>query len=101
MDKDDDQIVLCDGCDQAYHIYCTSPQLNSIPEGSWFCGKCDREVKRISIMKRVYENMQKKVKVEEDVSGGVMDEREGLDMLVTAAKTLSHQDTINTFRNII
>lgn len=114
VDKDDDQIVLCDGCDRAYHIYCATPQLNSIPKGSWFCGKCDRELKRIRTMKRVYENIQKKVKVE-DVSENAeheavgMNEREernksgGLDMLVTAAKTLSHQETmeLDTLRSII
>lgn len=110
VDKDDDQIVLCDGCDQAYHIYCASPQLNSIPKGSWFCGKCDRELKRIRTMKRVYENLQKKVKIEdgsentESKAVAVVDEHEGkdksggLDMLVTAAKTISHQETLDTLR---
>ncbi|XP_071711203.1 PHD finger protein EHD3-like isoform X2 [Rutidosis leptorrhynchoides] len=122
VDKDDDQIVLCDGCDQAYHIYCATPQLNCIPKGRWFCGKCERELKRIRTMKRVYEKIQKKVKVEEDVSeheavsvvneeGEEEEEEEeevvnksgGLDMLVTAAKTLGHQETIelDTLRNII
>ncbi|XP_076937903.1 PHD finger protein EHD3-like [Bidens hawaiensis] len=90
VDKDDDQIVLCDGCDQAYHIYCTSPQLDSIPEGNWFCAKCDRDLKRIRSMRMVYESMQKKVKVEDESAKG---ELEGLDMLVSAAKTLSHEDT--------
>ncbi|KAI3761866.1 hypothetical protein L1987_52288 [Smallanthus sonchifolius] len=93
VDKDDDQIVLCDSCDEAYHIYCVSPQLPAIPKGSWFCVKCDRELKRLRTMRRVYERMQKKVKIE-DGSEKVepeeaMNEREGLDMLVSAAKTLS------------
>nr|GEZ49095.1 PHD finger protein EHD3 isoform X1 [Tanacetum cinerariifolium] len=104
------EIVLCDGCDQAYHIYCASPQLNSIPKGSWFCGKCDRDLKRIKTMKRVYENLQKKVKIEdgsentENKTLAVVDEHEGkaksggLDMLVTAAKTISHQETLDTLR---
>ncbi|KAI3784606.1 hypothetical protein L1987_43708 [Smallanthus sonchifolius] len=94
VDKDDDQIVLCDGCDQAYHIYCASPQLDSIPEGNWFCGKCDRGLKRIRTMRRVYENMQKKVKIEDesekDEHEAPVAELEGIDMLVTAAKTLTH-----------
>ncbi|KAK9067395.1 hypothetical protein SSX86_014723 [Deinandra increscens subsp. villosa] len=87
VDKDDDKIVLCDGCDQAYHIYCASPELNSIPEGNWFCGKCEGELKT---SKRVDENMKKKVKVEDEAEKD--EELEGLDMLVTAAKTLSHED---------
>ncbi|KAI3725908.1 hypothetical protein L1987_65704 [Smallanthus sonchifolius] len=94
VDKDDDQIVLCDGCDQAYHIYCASPQLDSIPEGNWFCGNCDRGLKRIRTMRRVYENMQKKVKIEDesekDEHEAPVAELEGIDMLVTAAKTLTH-----------
>ncbi|XP_076913340.1 PHD finger protein EHD3-like [Bidens hawaiensis] len=90
VDKDDDQIVLCDGCDQAYHIYCTSPQLDSIPEGNWFCVKCDRDLKRIRSMKMAYESMHKKVKVEDETEKG---ELEGLDMLVSAVKTLSHENT--------
>ncbi|CAH1421812.1 unnamed protein product [Lactuca virosa] len=85
IDKDDHQIVLCDGCDQAYHIYCMNPQLSCVPEGKWYCGKCDRDLKRIQTMKILYENMRIKVKVEEPDSGG-------LEMLVTAAKTLSHQE---------
>ncbi|KAI3767593.1 hypothetical protein L2E82_17838 [Cichorium intybus] len=93
VDKDDDQIVLCDGCDQAYHMYCTTPQLSSIPEGRWFCGKCDRELNRIRTMKKLYENMQKKVKVEEG-SETAGNNSGGLEMLVTAAKTLSHQETM-------
>lgn len=109
-DKDDDQIVLCDGCDQAYHIYCASPQLESIPEGKWFCGKCDRAVKKIRTMRMMYENMQKKVKIEDESekdeheaeaqaeAEAPVDELEGLDMLVTAAKTLSHEDTCCSLR---
>ncbi|XP_071731254.1 PHD finger protein EHD3-like [Rutidosis leptorrhynchoides] len=112
VDKDDDQIVLCDGCDQAYHVYCAIPQLNCVPKGSWFCGKCDRELKRIRTMKKVYETIQKKVKVE-DVSeheavsavneGEEINKSGGLDMLVTAAKTLgNHEITdLDTLRNII
>lgn len=98
VDKDDDQIILCDSCDHAYHIYCTTPQLLSIPIGTWFCAKCDRELKRLRTMKIVYENIQKKVKLEdvsEKESVAVVEENEernksggGLDMLVNAAKTL-------------
>ncbi|KAD6796092.1 hypothetical protein R6Q59_020020 [Mikania micrantha] len=98
VDKDDDQIVLCDGCDEAYHMYCAKPQLHSVPKGNWFCRKCDRQLKQITTMRLAYESMQKKVKIE-DASEKTepeepMNEREGLDMLVTAAKTLSHRDTL-------
>jgi hypothetical protein len=32
--------VLCDGCDDAYHIYCMKPPRTSIPKGQWYCASC-------------------------------------------------------------
>mmetsp|Transcript_25433 Transcript_25433/g.31175 ORF Transcript_25433/g.31175 Transcript_25433/m.31175 type:complete len:363 (+) Transcript_25433:16-1104(+) len=33
-------IILCDGCDDEYHMYCLSPPLLSVPDGEWFCDNC-------------------------------------------------------------
>ncbi|TYZ57164.1 hypothetical protein PybrP1_012293 [[Pythium] brassicae (nom. inval.)] len=35
-----DSMLLCDSCDAAYHIYCLTPPLASIPAGNWFCPRC-------------------------------------------------------------
>ena len=33
-------LLLCDGCDEAYHTHCLRPQLDNIPDGDWFCVQC-------------------------------------------------------------
>ena len=37
---DPDTMLLCDGCDQEYHMHCLDPPLRSIPKGKWFCPNC-------------------------------------------------------------
>lgn len=105
IDQDDDQIVLCDGCDHAYHIYCMKPSRTSIPRGKWFCRKCDAGIQAIRQAKRVYEsnnprrngedvakstaNLEKKhnnKRARELERGGAMD------MLLTAANTLNFEE---------
>ncbi|CAO2821345.1 unnamed protein product [Amaranthus hypochondriacus] len=33
-------LLLCDGCDHGYHLYCLKPILVAVPKGSWFCPNC-------------------------------------------------------------
>ena len=33
-------MLLCDGCDRGFHIYCLKPPVKKIPTGDWFCVDC-------------------------------------------------------------
>lgn len=35
------RMLLCDGCDEGYHLKCLSPPLTSVPAGDWFCPQCE------------------------------------------------------------
>lgn len=34
------QLLLCDICNNGYHTYCCEPPIETIPQGAWFCTKC-------------------------------------------------------------
>ncbi|KAH8118631.1 PLU-1-like protein-domain-containing protein [Phellopilus nigrolimitatus] len=34
------EMLLCDGCDCGFHMFCLVPPLNTIPKGQWFCHTC-------------------------------------------------------------
>ena len=36
-------LLLCDDCDDAYHIDCLRPTLLSVPDGDWFCPLCEQK----------------------------------------------------------
>ena len=35
------QVLLCDGCDEEIHMHCCMPPLTKVPEGDFFCTKCE------------------------------------------------------------
>jgi hypothetical protein len=37
-------LLLCDGCDKGFHIYCLSPPLKRVPRGNWYCVPCKQIV---------------------------------------------------------
>ena len=35
------RMLLCDGCDQGFHIYCLQPRLHAVPDDDeWYCQTC-------------------------------------------------------------
>ncbi|KAF8914272.1 jumonji superfamily protein [Gymnopilus junonius] len=35
-----EEMLLCDGCDCGFHMFCLDPPLESIPKDQWFCFTC-------------------------------------------------------------
>ena len=40
VDENDNQILICDGCQQGFHMYCVRPIMVSVPTDEWYCSKC-------------------------------------------------------------
>ncbi|CAH8354671.1 unnamed protein product [Eruca vesicaria subsp. sativa] len=106
-DKDDDKIVLCDGCDDAYHIYCMKPPCASVPDGEWFCTTCKVAIQKVHKARNVVEKKMgtlKKQKGRETVSkpppskgnGGLDNSVGGMDMLLNAADTLKDEEQMTS-----
>ena len=38
--EDGGDMLVCDGCEHAYHPGCLNPPLKKVPEGDWFCPYC-------------------------------------------------------------
>ena len=34
-------MLLCDGCDNGFHMHCLDPPLTCTPEGDWYCSECE------------------------------------------------------------
>ncbi|CAL9158659.1 unnamed protein product [Musa hybrid cultivar] len=90
-DKDDDKIVLCDGCDEAYHTYCMKPPRTLVPKGQWYCVPCN--VARAREGMRRYEQwiLQQHGKNEGRQSNEAIG---SMDLLLSAAEKLSSEEKL-------
>jgi len=44
-DTFENALLICDGCDLMFHMFCLDPPLGSVPRGDWFCPTCAAERK--------------------------------------------------------
>ncbi|TQE06836.1 hypothetical protein C1H46_007553 [Malus baccata] len=102
-DKDDDMIVLCDGCDHAYHLYCMEPPRTSIPVGKWFCRKCDAGIKAMRKARNAYDKKEKTEREKDEGSKKEKcDDREsergrgGMEVLLCAVNTLDNEEVMKS-----
>ena len=38
--EEGDELLLCDDCNNGFHLNCLEPKLSRVPEGNWFCPDC-------------------------------------------------------------
>ena len=39
-ENDDFTLILCDSCNNGFHMDCLTPKLNEVPVGAWYCPDC-------------------------------------------------------------
>jgi hypothetical protein len=96
-DKDDDLTILCDGCDEAYHLYCMRPHRSSIPKGQWYCSSCS--AKRAKGGMRQYERRMLKLHRKDDTRRLQSRKYDGVDLLLSAADRLSADEQLVSYTN--
>jgi [histone H3]-lysine27 N-methyltransferase len=58
--ENDEKMVICDGCDKGFHLYCLRPQLPAVPTAlNWYCSDC--EISHSASSKNVETEFQKQL----------------------------------------
>ncbi|KAH0620540.1 hypothetical protein JD844_021104 [Phrynosoma platyrhinos] len=70
---DAESMVLCDGCDRGYHIYCIRPKLKAVPEGDWLCPECRPKQRS----RRLSSRQRPSVESDEEAEEQTEDDRDG------------------------
>uniref|UniRef100_A0A453EV09 PHD-type domain-containing protein n=1 Tax=Aegilops tauschii subsp. strangulata TaxID=200361 RepID=A0A453EV09_AEGTS len=91
-DRDDDLTILCDGCDEAYHLYCITPRRTWIPKGKWYCSRCSVERAKAG-MRRYEKKMLKQHRKDDDAR---LESRNfaAVDLLLSAAEKLREDEQV-------
>ncbi|XP_065849884.1 uncharacterized protein [Euphorbia lathyris] len=41
------KMLICDNCEEAFHLFCCNPQVKRIPLDEWFCHSCSKKRRKI------------------------------------------------------
>lgn len=62
--QDPDKQLLCDECDQAFHMYCLDPPLTCIPDDEdWYCPNCRNDASEVVLAGEKLKESKKKSKM--------------------------------------
>lgn len=53
-----EQALECEKCDTPYHLGCLNPPLKEIPEGQWFCPKCEGEFAEVEVKRAAVKKLE-------------------------------------------
>lgn len=59
-------IILCDRCDDEYHVTCLSPPLKKVPAKQWFCPNCVKQASPSASKLKSSRSQQKKTNNQKD-----------------------------------
>ncbi|XP_039808933.1 PHD finger protein EHD3-like isoform X3 [Panicum virgatum] len=90
-DMDDNEIIMCDGCDEAYHLYCLSPPLTSVPKRHWYCQFCTAAKAREKELKK-YEKKMLQLHRKRDRAMVKSDKYVGMHLLMEAVAKLAEEE---------
>ncbi|KAJ8356834.1 hypothetical protein SKAU_G00196280 [Synaphobranchus kaupii] len=77
--QDPDKQLLCDECDMAFHIYCLTPPLTSIPEDEdWYCPDCRNDASEVVLAGEKLKESKKKAKMASASSSSQRDWGKGM-----------------------
>ncbi|MEE6487651.1 hypothetical protein FKM82_014977 [Ascaphus truei] len=77
--QDPDKQLLCDECDMAFHIYCLSPPLSSIPQDEdWYCPDCRNDASEVVLAGEKLKESKKKAKMASASSSSQRDWGKGM-----------------------
>ena len=76
-EDDDVKLIICDECNEGFHIYCLDPPIEEIPDEAFFCKDCiqkkqmekqrlEKEKKEVLKSKKIEERINAKIKAEKE-----------------------------------